>query len=172
MVNVVKYRLIKKLDKVEIRLYNKLVIAKVEGYGDAGFNLLFNYISGDNTTETNLEMTSPVISQNIEMTAPVLSEKDTIAFVMPKEYSLENTPKPNDKRIKVQQIPKRYVATLGFTGRWTSSNFTKKSVQLLEKLRKSNIKTKGSIFTMRYSGPLTPWFLRRNEVAIEVDFKE
>jgi hypothetical protein len=37
-------------------------------------------------------------------------------------------------------------------------------------LEKSNIKTKGNIFTMRYSGPLTPWFLRRNEVATEIKY--
>ena len=114
-------------------------------------------------------MTSPVISQNIEMTAPVLSEKDSIAFVMPEEYTLETTPKPNDDRIVIQEIPERYVATLRFSGRWTASNFTKKSKQLLQELQKSNIKTKGNIFSMRYSGPLTPWFLRRNEVAIEIE---
>ena len=85
MVKEVKYSLIKKLDNVEIRLYNSLIIAKVDGYGDAGFNLLFNYITGNNTQKATLEMTSPVISQNIEMTAPVLSEKDSIAFVMPEE---------------------------------------------------------------------------------------
>jgi hypothetical protein len=130
MVKEAKYRLIKKLNKVEVRLYNNLIIAEVDGYGDGGFNILFSYISGDNTTQTNLEMTSPVISKNIEMTAPVLSEKDSIAFVMPEEYTLENTPKPNDERIKIQQIPKRYVAALRFTGRWTTSNFAKKSKQL------------------------------------------
>ncbi|NIT54670.1 MAG: heme-binding protein [Phycisphaerae bacterium] len=171
MVKEAKYRLVKKLNKVEIRLYNTLIIAEVDGYGDEGFNLLFNYISGNNISQTNLKMTSPVISQNIEMTAPVLSEKDSIAFVMPEEYNLENTPKPKDKRIKIKQIPKRYVAALRFTGRWTTSNFTKKSKQLLEELKTSNIKTNGNIFTMRYSGPFTPWFMRRNEVATEIDFK-
>jgi hypothetical protein len=171
MVKEAKYRLIKKLDTVEIRLYNNLIIAEVDGYGDGGFNILFNYISGDNTTQTNLEMTSPVISKNIEMTAPVLSEKDSIAFVMPEGYTLENTPKPNDERIKIQQIPERYVAALRFTGRWTSTNFTKKSKQLFNELQTSHIKTKGNIFTMRYSGPFTPWFLRRNEVATEIDLK-
>jgi len=169
MVKEVKYRLIKKLNKVEVRLYNNLIIAKVDGYGDAGFNVLFNYISGNNTRKVNLEMTSPVISQNIEMTAPVLSEKDSIAFVMPEEYTLETTPEPNDERIVIQEIPERSVATLRFSGRWTSSNFTKKSKQLFQQLQKSNIKTKGNIFGMRYSGPLTPWFLRRNEVAIEIE---
>ena len=170
MVKEAKYRPIKKLDKLEIRLYNKLVIARVDGYGDGGFNSLFNYISGNNTTKTNLEMTSPVISQNIEMTAPVLSENDSIAFVLPEEYTLENAPTPNDERIKIMQIPERYVATLGFSGRWTTSNFTKKSKQLLDELQTSNIKVIGNVFSMRYSGPFTPWFLRRNEVATEIDY--
>jgi hypothetical protein len=169
MVNQVKYRLIKKIGDVEIRHYGKLIIAKVDGYGDSGFNLLFNYISGNNTTKTNVEMTAPVMSQNIEMTAPVLSEKDMIAFVMPEGFTLENTPKPVDEKVKIQEIPERHVAALKFSGRWTSSNFAKKSKQLLEELGKSNIKTKGTVFSMRYSGPLTPWFLRRNEVAIELE---
>jgi len=168
MVKEVKYDLIKKLDEVEIRHYNSLILAKVDGYGDAGFNLLFNYITDNNTRKATLEMTSPVISQNIEMTAPVLSEKDSIAFVMPEEYTLETTPKPNDERIKIQHIPERHVAALRFTGRWTSSNFAKKSEQLLKELQKAKIKTIGNIFAMRYSGPFTPWFMRKNEVATEV----
>jgi hypothetical protein len=172
MVKKVKYNIIRKLDKVEIRLYDNLIIANIEGYGDSGFNILFNYINGNNTIKVSLEMTAPVISQNIEMTTPVLSGKDSIAFVIPEEYTLETTPKPNDKRIKIQKIPRRYVGALRFTGRWTSSNFEKKSKQLLEELKKANIKTKGTIFTMRYSGPFTPWFMRRNEVAIEVNLRE
>jgi effector-binding domain-containing protein len=160
MVKGAKYRLIKLLDKVEIRIYKNLIIAKVDGYGDAGFDILFNYISGNNTTKVNLEMTSPV-----------LSEKDSIALVMPVEYTLENTPKANDERIKIQQIPERQVAALKFSGRWTTSIITKKSKQLLKELQASKIKTKGNIFIMRYSGPLTPGFMRRNEVATEIDFK-
>jgi len=64
------------LDKVEISHYGKLVIAEVDGYGDGGFNLLFDYISGNNTTKTNLEMTATIISKNIEMTAPVYPKKN------------------------------------------------------------------------------------------------
>ena len=170
MVNEVKYSIVNILDKVEIRHYGKLVIAEVGGYGDGGFNLLFNYISGNNTRKTNLEMTTPVISKNIKMTAPVLSEKESIAFVMPEEYTLETTPQPNEERIKIKQIPERYVAALKFSGRWASSNFTSKSKELIKELEKSKIKTKGNIFTMRYSGPFTPWFLRRNEVATEIEY--
>jgi len=174
MVKQAKYSVIKKLNNVEIRLYNPLVLAKVDGFGDSGFNLLFDYISGNNIGQTDLEMTSPVISQSIEMTAPVLSDQDSIAFVIPEKFSINEVPKPRDDRVKIQQIPQRYVAALKFSGRWASENFNKKSKQLLEELDRLEIKTKGKVFSMRYNGPFTPWFLRRNEVAIEVesDFKK
>jgi len=173
MVKQAKYSVIKKLNNIEIRLYNPLILAKVDGFGDSGFNFLFNYISGNNIGQTDLEMTSPVISQSIKMTAPVLSEQDSIAFVIPEKFTINEVPKPRDARIKIQQIPQRYVAVLKFSGRWVSENFNKKSKQLLEELDRLDIKTKGKLFSMRYNGPLTPWFLRRNEVAIEVesDFK-
>ena len=170
MVKEAQYQIIRKLKKVEIRIYNKLIIAEVDGFGDGGFNILFNYISGNNSAQTTVEMTAPVISKKIEMTAPVFSEKNSIGFVIPKEYKLENIPIPNDERIKIREIPQRYVAALKFSGRWTTSNFTKRSNQLLKQLQTSKIKTIGNIFTMRYSGPFTPWFLRRNEVAIEIEY--
>lgn len=169
MVKEVKYRLIKNIDDIEIRHYDKLIIAKVDGYGDGGFNLLFDFISGNNSSKSNLEMTSPVISRNIDMTAPVLSGKNSISFVMPEEYTLENTPTPNDKKVRIKEIPERDIAVLKFSGRWKSSNFEDKSEQLLRQLAKLGIKTKGNLFSMRYNGPLTPWFLRRNEVAIEIE---
>jgi hypothetical protein len=48
MVATVKYEIVKKLSKVEIRRYPSIVIAKVDGYEDEGFGLLFRFISGEN----------------------------------------------------------------------------------------------------------------------------
>ena len=103
------------------------------------------------------------------MTAPVLSESDSIAFVMPDGFTLEATPKPVDDRVKIVEIPERVVAALQFSGRWSNSLFKKKSKELLEELKRTEIETVGQVFTMRYNGPFTPWFMRRNEVAIEVE---
>ena len=71
---------------------------------------------------------------------------------------------------KAHEIPERTIAALKFSGLWTNSSFNKKSQQLLTILNKEKIQVTGTVFTMRYSSPFTPWFLRRNEVAIEIIF--
>ena len=168
MVEQTKYQVIKKIDKIEIRRYPRLVIARVDGYGDGGFNLLFDFITGNNRRQSKVEMTAPVVSEQIKMTAPVLSETGSIAFVMPEKLSFEATPEPLDDRVKIVELPERLVAVLRFSGRWSSSIFTEKSKELLEILKKAGIHIIGNVFSMRYNGPFTPWFLRRNEVAIVI----
>jgi len=169
MVEQARYEVLRKIGKVEIRRYPRLVIAKVDGYGDGGFNILFSFITGNNRQKSNVAMTSPVVSEQIAMTAPVLSETGSIAFVMPEGVTLATTPEPLDDRVKIVEIPERDVAALRFSGRWSNSIFKKKSKEMLEELEKGGIKTFGQVFSMRYNGPFTPWFLRRNEVAITVE---
>ena len=60
------------------------------------------------------------------------------------------------------------MAALRFSGRWSESLFKAKTKELLDELANAKIKTKGNVFTMLYNAPYTPWFMRRNEVAIEV----
>jgi len=170
MVEQAKYDVVKTIGKIELRHYPRLVIARVDGYGDDGFNILFRYITGNNRQKTSVEMTAPVISERIKMTAPVLSDTSSIAFVIPEGYDLETTPEPLDDRVKITEVPSRHVAALRFSGRWSESIFNKKFKELIDELAKSAVKTKGNVFVMRYSGPYTPWFMRRNEVAIEIEF--
>jgi hypothetical protein len=40
---------------------------------------------------------------------------------------------------------------------------------MLNELKKAGMNTIGQVFTMKYNGPFTPWFMRRNEVAVEVE---
>ena len=169
MVEQAKYEVLREVNNVEIRGYPSLVIARVDGYGDGGFNLLFSFITGNNRQKSKIAMTAPVVSEQIAMTAPVLSESDSLAFVMPEGLTLETTPEPLDERVKIVEIPERDVAALKFSGRWSNSIFKKKSKEMLEELKKAEIETVGQVYTMRYNGPFTPWFMRRNEVAVEVE---
>ncbi len=169
MVETIKYEIIHEIDKVEIRRYPKIIVAKVED-PSYGFNLLYSFITGENKQKVKVKMTSPVVSQEIQMTSPVLSETGTMAFVMPKEFTLETAPEPMDKRVKISEIPERFIAALCFSGGWSEEHFEKETQELLNELNKEKIKTKGNVFTMLYNPPFIPGFLRRNEVAIEVEY--
>ncbi|MCQ8892473.1 MAG: heme-binding protein [Candidatus Methanosuratincola sp.] len=168
MVEEPKYKIIKKLGDVEIRRYPPIVVARAEGTEDP-FSLLFAYISGKNRQKKKVSMTVPVISEKIAMTAPVISDSSSMSFVLPSSYTLETAPEPLDSRIRVIQMPARTIGVIRFSGRWSQSKFEEKSGELLGTLSKEGIRTKGEIFTMLYNPPYTPWFMRRNEVAVEID---
>ena len=176
MVETAKYEVLRKLNQVEIRRYPKIVLAKVGNYENDSFGLLFRFISGANMAKEKVKMTAPVVSQNasqeIKMTSPVLSDFSTegyMAFVMPSEFNLETTPEPLDARVKIEELPARVVAVLRFSGSWSEKHFEAKTKGLLDELAKAKIKTRGSVFTMLYNPPFIPGFLRRNEVAIEIE---
>jgi hypothetical protein len=171
MVEQATYDVLRKINAVEIRRYPPLIIARVDGYGDGGFNILFNFITGNNRQESNLRMTAPVVSEQIAMTAPVMSETGSLAFIMPEEYSLETMPEPLDNRVKIVEVSERVVAALRFSCCWSNSLFRKKLTELLKELDKAGIKAAGQAFSMRYNGSFNPWFLRRNEVAVPVSME-
>lgn len=171
MVEQVKYKIVRNLGSVEIRSYPRIMTARVDGYGDGGFNLLFRYISGENRQKSKVRMTAPVVAERISMTAPVLAESDSLAFVLPEEYGPDTTPEPLDDRVQIAEIRPRVVAALRFSGRWSKKIFARRANELLEELKKASVKTSGNVFSMRYNGPFTPWFMRRNEVAIVVKSK-
>jgi hypothetical protein len=179
MVQSVKYEVISKLQNVEIRRYPRIVVAKVSNYESDSFGALFRFISGNNIQKEKVKMTTPVVSQDdsqeIKMTSPVLSDfsnEGFMAFVMPPELNLETTPVPLDNRVKIEEIPSRTIAVLRFSGSWSEAHFEKETKQLLQELADAKVKTKGSVFTMLYNPPFTPSFLRRNEVAIEVESEQ
>lgn len=175
MVQTIKYEIVRKLGEVEIRHYPRIIIAKVSNSEIDSFGLLFRFISGANVQKKKVKMTAPVVSQEssqvIKMTSPVLtdfSNEGYMAFVIPQDFDIENTPQPLDNRIDIEEIPERNVAVLRFSGSWSENRFEAKKKQLIEELANTKIKLKGKIFTMLYNPPFTPSFLRRNEVAIEV----
>ena len=169
MVETVKYEVTHKIGKVEIRRYPKIVLAKVENSEVDAFGILYKFITGNNRQKTKVKMTTPVVSQQIAMTSPVLSDTGSMAFVMPAEYAIETTPEPADSHVRISEVPSRLVAALRFSGGWSEAHFEKEKEELLDELSRAKIKTRGSVFTMLYNPPFIPGFLRRNEVAIEIE---
>ncbi len=184
-----KYTVIQKNNTFEIRKYDSYLVAqtKVSGafdeIGEKAFRILFKYISGENQKQSKITMTAPVIQENmskkgekIQMTAPVIQEIDAsqskstcFSFVMPQHFTLETLPLPLDKRIELKQIPSKIVAVRQYSGGWGEANYKKNLTILLDALRDANFKTVGNPMYARYNSPFSLWFMRRNEIMIEVE---
>ena len=170
MTETVPYEITGTAGEIEFRKYPPLVLATVESPGnDSGFNLLFAYISGNNTPRDTISMTSPVItSRKIPMTAPVVSTAGSMSFVMPPEKSRDDVPAPVDERVRIVPVPEREVAVIRFKGHASKDEVAAVEERLREGLRKADVEAVGEPFLMRYNPPWIPGFLRRNEVGVEI----
>ena len=181
-----EFILLLKKENFEIRQYNSKILAQVTILGDfddassKGFKVLADYIFGNNLSldgNTKIEMTAPVvlepISEVIEMTAPVLAEGENkewvVSFVMPKKYSLDTLPKPNNKDIRISRLPAEKYAVVVFSGLLRESNYDEQINHLNSFIATKNLITIGKVQIARYNPPLTLPFFRRNELMIRVN---
>ncbi len=186
------YQVLDKSENLEIRQYQAYIVAEVEIEGSRkeaakkGFLILARYIFGKNRSQQKIaqeiEITSPVSqkqqtkepeSQKIAMTSPVSQvnlgkEKWIVQFTMPKEFSLENLPTPQDNRIKFKTMPAKKVIAISFPGTWTDEKFEENAAKIKNYAASNNLKIIGKDIFAYYDDPFTfPWN-RRNEVIYEL----
>jgi hypothetical protein len=178
------FKVLKKERDFELREYSPYVVAEIEvdatfeEAGNLAFNALFRYISGNNRGAEKIEMTAPV-TQNaagtkIEMTAPVTQQArqegrvHVVGFVLPARFTVENAPEPGDARVKLRQVPARTVAVAQYSGTWSQPRYDRVEGELRDWLKANGWAAIGTATFARYNPPIMPWFLRRNEVQIEV----
>jgi hypothetical protein len=146
---------------------------------NSGFRIVAGYIFGGNTKKESISMTAPVISSSVKdkgvsiaMTAPVIMEKGgegrTISFGMPKKYTLDTLPTPNDKRVHLVEIPEKVFVVIRFSGYRSANKIERINQELKDQLSKDGIKTIGSFSYAGYNAPWTPPWMTRNEVMIEI----
>jgi len=178
-----EYSVLKKMDGYEIRNYPEHLVAQTTvtgAYRDAlqkGFRIVAGYIFGGNAMKKSISMTAPVVEQkrsgqSIAMTAPVMAniegESHTIAFGMPRSYTLATLPTPTDSRVTIAQIPSKKMAAKRFTMWRTDTRVQSKKQELLSTLAKDKITTIGEPQYAGYNAPWTPPWMIRNEVLIEI----
>lgn len=170
MTQQVPYKVLKKIEDIEIRQYPEVIFAVVEdNSGDSGFGLLFQYISGENKTRRKIAMTAPVItSEKITMTAPVITGKNYMAFALPSSYNKETVPIPTNPAVKIELHQEKTMAVLQFSGRTNETKVQKNIQKLMTTLKNHSMQMQSEPVLMRYNSPFTPGFLRRNEVAVEI----
>ena len=175
------YRATLEAEPFEIRQYAPLIVAQVEVPGDlseassAGFRLIANYIFGNNIAvrDGGLNMAEPV-PEKIAMTIPVIAEGKgdqktwLIQFVMPKQYTMDTLPKPNNPQVKLLPIGSQKLAVIRFTGLVTDDKVQEKTAELLAWIKSRNELPLGNPRLARYNPPWSiPW-MRRNEILIPI----
>lgn len=177
-----EYDLVSEHGDIEVRLYSPHIVAEtvvyedIEEAGNAAFQRLFGYITGSNTSQTDIAMTAPVSQQQsneeIAMTAPVgqqqLGDGWAISFMMPNTYTIETLPVPEDDRVVLRQVPSQTIAAIRYSGFWSESNYLEHKAELETWIKQSGYRINGQAIWARYNAPFTPWFLRRNEVLIPI----
>jgi hypothetical protein len=173
-----KYEVIRQFGGVELRQYASYVVAEVvleasaQEAGNRAFPILAGYIFGKNKGEKKFAMTAPVIQSatpaKMEMTAPVMQAEVPggmrVQFVLPEGVTLASAPEPLDPRVSLRQIPASQWAVIRYSGTWSQENFDVHLGKLHAALEAAGVATQGSPVLARYNAPLTPWFLRRNEI--------
>jgi hypothetical protein len=183
------YQVVRTYPGFELRRYGAYIVAETEvrgGFDEVGnqaFSILAGYIFGNNTSKTKIEMTAPVSQQpagdgeRIAMTAPVTQKRTggrdrdsyILSFVMPARFTLQSLPEPTDPRVHFREEPARLMAVRRYSGRWTEGNYRRNESALLGAVRDAGLKPVGEAIYARYNSPFSLWFLRRNEVMIEVE---
>lgn len=178
------YDLVRTRPGFELRRYPTHAVAEVTvsaEFADAGnraFRYLFGYISGDNTARQKVAMTAPVVqsaaSTEIAMTAPVVQSPAgegsfVIAFVLPAGMTAATAPAPSRPEVTIREVPAALSAAVRYSGRWTRESYDRHCAELLEAVAADGLVPTGPPRFARFDPPYTPWFLRRNEVVVDVE---
>jgi SOUL heme-binding protein len=173
-----RFELIRQFDTVELRQYAPYVVAEVvldasaEDAGSRAFPILAGYIFGKNKGERKLAMTAPVtqtaVPVKMEMTAPVTQAAVPggmrVQFVLPEGVTLESAPEPLDPRVQLRLVPASQWAVIRYSGTWSQANYDEHLDKLQAALAAAGVPTQGEPVLARYNSPMTPWFMRRNEI--------
>lgn len=170
-------------DDIELRDYPALIVAEVTRKGDRwsavnrGFRPLAAYIFAKERAGDRIAMTAPVIQQRretIAMTAPVTqtpadsSGSWAIRFIMPHDFTRESLPKPVGPDVRLASVPAQRRAVIRFSGVTTDELIAVKEATLRKWIRERGLRPLGPPTYAYYNHPLTPGFLRRNEVMFDV----
>ena len=158
------YKVVQRLDKIEIREYRPLLFASYINMGkeadqNSSFRVLADYIFGANNTEEEIAMTSPVVIR--------LFNNNQMLFRMPEGYNKDNVPKPNNEQVKFIETNSSQKAVIQYSGYSNSEKETKKIEALKKILNTHNIQHNNNFELFIYDPPYK-FFNRRNEISVNI----
>lgn len=149
----------------ELRAYPAMTRVEVDRAGDrdaalrAGFRPLARYIFARERSGPSIAMTAPVVQ----------SPADggwTVAFILPAAETAP--PAPAADGLRLAREPAGLWAATRFAGRAEDADFAAREAALRAWMTAEGLAPAGRAVLAYYDDPLTPGFLRRNEVLIRV----
>ena len=183
------FAVVRRCTGFDLRRYPSHAVAQVtvrssfDRAGTIAFGRLFGYITGQNQSRSSVAMTAPVVqstaasekvaAETIAMTAPVLQQAiengdHVVAFVLPAALTADTAPVPTNPDVEVRTIPGSLTAAKAYSGRWSQSSYERQCSGLLDAVAAAGLRPIGAPRFARYDPPFKPWFLRRNEVLVDV----
>jgi len=160
------FTIIDSYETIEIRQYEASLFTSVQmpsnNYrktSSKGFSVLAGYIFGGNDKEEKIAMTSPV--------AMSLKDSTTMLFLVPKKYTRDNLPVPNDSSIEFKDMPEKRVAAISFGGWASDSKIAAFKSKLITALNTKEIEYTDNFYFLGYNAPMEV-FNRKNEVIVEL----
>ncbi|MEM7496886.1 MAG: heme-binding protein [Pseudomonadota bacterium] len=164
----------------ELRQYPPLVVAEVVREGPRhralqhGFRPLARYIFASNRPGGRIAMTAPVTQTPAPARAgggsapPEGGRAWAVRFIMPSGRGLADLPAPSDKAVRLRELPAARRAAVRFRGVADDALLSEKTEALLAWVASRELRQAGPVDFAYYNDPMTPGFLRRNEVIVEV----
>lgn len=133
---------------------------------DDSFQNLAGFIFWDNTSGTEIAMTSPVTRTQLD---PTTYET---AFIMPDGWTLSSLPTPNNDRVTIKTLPWSLKAVKRFSWRVTKDTVDAQRARFQEDLTAAGIVRYWLPTLSQYDWPRVAASSRRNELWVELNQKE
>lgn len=185
MVETPEYEVLKHDGSLELRHYAGHLRASVRvtagDYGramNAGFDLLADFIFGNNHVADRISMTAPVTAgraccQKISMTAPVTAQSSedefVVSFTMPSGYTMDTLPRPNNAAVSIESVDAHLAAVARFGGNLSEAKVAQAQAELESWIGEQGLAAVGEPIVAQYDPPWKPGFARRNEILRVVE---
>ena len=162
-----QYDLLSKDNNIEIRQYDKYVVAKTtvlkadSNEDNNMFRTLASYIFGGNSKNQSIPMTAPVTTFDDK-------EKHNMIFYMLDVNNAEDLPLPNNTNITLDTFSLNKCAVIKFSWFTSESRIKRYKNELKKYLEDNSLVAISSYMVNRYDPPWRLPFMRRNEIIVQI----